>query len=86
MSTHVPRPVTRPAHLVHPDYLELLKTMPRAADGTVKDLKYVPHGQQEAYTEAWRQWCREHPDRTMWPAWLHEFIAAKKRKQTRDAP
>ena len=72
--------MTGPAHLLHPDYLELLKTMPRNAGGFVMDLHFVPGPQVEAYEAQWRQWCKDHPDRTKWPPWLHKWIETKKRR------
>lgn len=65
--------------LIHPDYLAAIQSMPRAADGTVKDLHYLPPGQVPAYEAAWREWCRTH-DRKFWPAWIVKWGDTKKRR------
>ena len=67
-------------NLLNPSYLEALKTMPRMADGMVKDLHYVPKNQVEAYEAAWREWCKTH-DRKVWPLWLHKWAETKKREK-----
>ena len=68
-----------PQGLMHPDYLAALQSMPRAPDGTVKDLHYVPPAQVPAYEAKWREWCRAHPDKSQWPLWLHKWAEGKKR-------
>ena len=60
-------------NLMHPDYLRLIQSMPRTADGMVKDVKYVPENQRAAYLQQWRVWAKEHPDRTKWPQWLQDL-------------
>ena len=66
-----------PDGLMHPDYLEALRSMPRDTDGTVKALQFVPERHREAYESAWRDWCRSH-DRKFWPAFILTWAAAKK--------
>lgn len=69
--------------LLHPDYLEALKSMPRNQHGHIVDLHYVPRGQLAAYEQAWREWCRTH-DRKVWPMWLHKWAEGKKRASRRE--
>ena len=75
--------MTGPAHLLHPDYLKALQDMPRTSGGHVMDLHYVPRGQVAAYEAQWRLWCREHPNKKHWPAWLFKWAAAKKRTEAK---
>ena len=69
-----------PNGLMNPDYLELIRTMPRTSDGMVKDLHYVPKGQLDAYEKAWGEWCRNNKEkRKMWPVWLERWISERKK-------
>lgn len=64
-------------HLMNPTYLNLLATMPRDVDGTIKDIKYIPKHRQQAYWEKWRVWLKEH-EQKVWPTWVFTEIARRK--------
>ena len=62
----------------NPEYLGWYNSLPKDADGAVKDPRYLDGHRKATYLEAWRKWCSLNPLRKDWPDFLQAMALEAK--------